>query len=210
MSKVYVGIQARLGSTRLPKKTSMPFGDCDSLIEYVYSQWQKKLPNYHIVILAPRGECEDPFWVKINSICEVFYGDDNNLLKRYSDFAEAYDASIIVRATGDNPFVHKELVLMSLDAYSVEGVEYLSSKSDDGCNVPQGLGVEVFSIEALKRVSASTDECEQEHVSEAFTNSQLVECGYLTDPFKAGSMKLSETCLTLDHLHQYNLLRGLI
>lgn len=209
MVKVHVGIQARLNSSRLPRKTAMRFGEHSSLIEHIYNQWKEKFPEYQIVILAPESENRDPFWMSLNKSCEIFYGDDDNLLKRYCLFSEKYNANVIIRATGDNPFVHKQLVTQSLENFLAFDYEYLSSKSDDGCNVPQGLGIEIFKSEVLKRVSLSTDAIEQEHVSEAFSVQNNVRCGYLKDPFHAGDIKLSNSSLTLDHLCQYNFLKGL-
>ncbi len=209
MIKAHVGIQARLNSSRLPRKTAMPFGAHPSLIEHIYNQWKIKFPEYLTVILAPENEKNDPFWKSLNQTCEIFFGDDNNLLKRYLSFSKEYKANTIIRATGDNPFVHKELVSRSLDLFLNSDYEYLSSKSDDGCNVPQGVGVEIFKYETLKRVALSTDVVEQEHVSEAFSTAKNIKCGYLKDPFNAGSIKLLNSSLTKDHLCQYNLLKGL-
>ena len=71
MENVYIAIQARLGSTRLPKKISLPIGDYNSIVEAVATKW-KKISNYPVYILAPELEKNDIFWKKIKKKHNIF------------------------------------------------------------------------------------------------------------------------------------------
>lgn len=209
MNHILIGIQARLGSTRLPRKTALPFKGDNSLIEYIYINWSELFPTYNVRVLAPIGEKDDEFWSSLKEKCNIYFGDDVNLLRRYYFCAKQENAKIILRVTGDNPFIHPDIINKSLLEFSKNGVDYFSSKSDDGCNIPQGIGVEIFTFEALSRVFESSDPCEQEHVSEAFLNNKDVNCAFLLDPFNAKDLDLSSISLTLDHQCQFDFLKGL-
>lgn len=209
MPKILIGIQARLGSSRLPRKSALPFFQDKTLIENIYNKWKDYNNQYTVAILAPQGESEDPFWISASQNCKIVYGSDDNLLSRYMTAADHLDADIIIRATGDNPFVHYQLVDKSIKHFLDNQFDYLSSKSDDGCNVPQGLGIEIFTTQALRTVYKTADRIAQEHVSEAFLNNSNIRCGFLLDPFNAKEIDLKITSLTLDYLCQYEMLKGL-
>lgn len=94
--------------------------------------------------------------------CIVSDRDEDDVLGRYVDIAEEYGADTVVRITGDCPLIDGGIVDQTI---SVLG------DFDFATNVwprtyPQGLDVEVMTIETLRRLDAMLEEGdhEREHV----------------------------------------------
>ena len=50
-----IGIQARLSSTRLPRKITLPFCG-SSIVEHIYKKWSDQFQQFPVYILAPSDE----------------------------------------------------------------------------------------------------------------------------------------------------------
>ena len=75
-----------------------------------------------------------------------------------------YDADIVVRITGDCPLVDGALIDEVLAKFLEREVDYVSNISP--ATYPDGLDIEVFSLEALKRAwEEVTKYFDQEHVT---------------------------------------------
>lgn len=203
MAHVIVGIQARLGSNRLPRKTALPFLQYNSLLEAVVSKW-KTISDYPVYTLAPDDERDDVFWQKFKQKNDVFFGNPHNLIKRYHDFAEAMSSDTIVRITGDNPHVHKDILALTLKYHFETGADYTSSKRDDGAAIPYGLGVEVFQKKALSKLIFTKDLAYQEHVSEAFIKNEKINSQIILDPLGGRASEFKNYSFTIDEYYQYD------
>jgi spore coat polysaccharide biosynthesis protein SpsF len=209
VADVCIAIQARLGSSRLPRKIELPFQNSSSLLESIVTKWYEST-DLEVFILAPKSEANDPFWKSLTDKFNVFYGDDLNLLKRYYEFSKNVEVENIVRITGDNSFVHKDILKKTLDYHFLNGADYTTSKRDDGAIIPYGIGIEVFSVEALCRVVATKDLNAQEHVSEAFLMSHDIKSLVLKDPIGLTEADLNKLSFTIDEAFQYEFWNNLI
>ena len=91
-------------------------------------------------------------------------GSEDDVLDRFYCAAERYGADVIVRITGDCPFVDAELVDHIIDVFQSSSSDYVSNSNPP--SYPDGLDVEVFSIDALKKAHLeATSVYDREHVT---------------------------------------------
>lgn len=163
--KNFIFLQARMGSSRLPGKT-LKLIKGKPLIFYVIERL--KLIGEEIVVLTSQLPIDDILeeWCIDNNI-KCFRGSEENVLERYYKAAIFYKADNIIRATGDNPLVGPFFAKELLDKHINNKVDYSSNKSEIGSNLPDGLGVEIFTFESLEiSMRKSTQKHHFEHVNE--------------------------------------------
>jgi len=162
----FIFLQARMGSTRLAGKT-LKILEGEPLIMQVIHRL-KLIKNCTIVLLTSDTLKDDVLenWCKDNDIL-CFRGSEDNVLERYYEASKYYKADNIIRATGDNPLVEPYFANELLEKHIALNADYSSNKSEVGSNLPDGLGIEIFSFNALKiSMNKSTQEHHFEHVNE--------------------------------------------
>lgn len=162
----YTFLQARMGSSRLRGKTLKMLKE-KPLIAYVIERLQL-IDDCKLVLLTSTNSENDVLeeWCQKNSIL-CFRGDENNVLDRYYQAAKFYKADNILRATGDNPIVEPYFANRLLKKHIEYKADYSSNKSEIGSNLPDGLGMEIFTFDALERsAKESTQVHHFEHVDE--------------------------------------------
>ena len=162
----FIFLQARMGSSRLAGKT-LKLLDDKPLIMQVINRL-KLIKDCKIVLLTSDTPKDDILeaWCKDNDIL-YFRGSEDNVLERYYEASKYYKADTILRATGDNPLVEPYFANELLKMYIELNADYSSNKSEVGSNLPDGLGIEIFSFNALKiSMNKSTQEHHFEHVNE--------------------------------------------
>jgi glutamate-1-semialdehyde 2,1-aminomutase len=157
-------VQARLGSKRLPNKVIKLINGLP-MIEVLLTRLSRSKLVTKIVV-ATSTDSEDKKLKKlVNNLgydCEQ--GSKNDVLNRYIYVAEKYKANIIVRITGDCPLVDPMLVDQVIDKFKNDSVDYCSNTNPP--TYPDGLDVEVFTFEALKKSSfMTTKSSDLEHVT---------------------------------------------
>ena len=101
MSRPYIFIQARTGSTRFPGKVLQPFGPPgESLIGHIFQRC--RLACDDVVVLIPTGDNRLADHLNDRHI-PYFEGHPTDVLQRYYDAAMTYNADPILRITGDCP-----------------------------------------------------------------------------------------------------------
>ncbi|WP_187647939.1 cytidylyltransferase domain-containing protein [Nitrosophilus labii] len=164
-SDLFVIIQARMTSTRLPGKVMLPL--CGkTVLEVMIERLNRFAKN--IIIATTDDGSEKP----IIELCEkkrlrFFRGDTNNVLDRYYKATTAFGAKnsdTIVRLTSDCPLIDQEILKKMLEEFGKKKCDYLSNTIER--SFPRGLDIEIFSFEALKRVYENAKmEFEKEHVT---------------------------------------------
>jgi len=96
-------------SNRLSKKALLDLGGC-SILERVVINLRASKYIDEVIITTTTSTEDDPIeeFSRQKKIA-LFRGSENNVLNRYWDAAKLFGADIIVRATGDNPFVSYEI-----------------------------------------------------------------------------------------------------
>ena len=108
--KVLIVIQARMNSSQLPGKIMYDFAGAPMLQRLI----EKVLPSTKVdglIVATSTNEKDDIVekFCKENNF-DVFRGSEKNVLSRFISIGLKYNADIIIRLTGDNPFVNAELV----------------------------------------------------------------------------------------------------
>lgn len=151
MKDLKIGIisQARLGSTRLPKKTLMKING-----ETLLGMHLKKLKQTGFnVILATTSEKGIEELLAVADELNVPYkiGSLDDVLSRYYLCAKEYELDVVVRVTSDCPLISPELIKEAVDEYlnflARENV-YFSNTLDRA--YPRGMDFEIFSFDLLK------------------------------------------------------------
>lgn len=163
MPKTVAIIQARLGSTRLPRKVLSYIGDLTALEWVVRAAKAASLVD-QVVVATPDleivGFC--------TSIIDVDYwmGPEDNVLKRFRDAADMAEADIIVRLTADCPFVDPRIIDKCIETGSCAVDQW-----------PDGMDVQVFKAEWLSPM------CDREHVVPLNNSLAQLPCpgGHLRD-----------------------------
>jgi len=105
--KVVVGIQARLGSTRLPGKVLMPLVGA-TMLERVLAACGDA---YQKVVLIPDSPMDDDLaWFLSQRRIPFLRGPEENVLARYMALLDAYAPDRMIRVCADAPFIRREWV----------------------------------------------------------------------------------------------------
>jgi glutamate-1-semialdehyde 2,1-aminomutase len=115
-------------------------------------------------------------------------GSENDVMQRYLDAAALVDADVLVRITGDCPLIDPVLVDRAVDEFLTQSVDYHSNTSP--ATFPDGLDIEVFTIEALKRAAVeSTEPFDHEHVTPYLRKPGLFKTGVMLNDEDLSSLR---------------------
>ncbi len=162
--KVVALVQARMGSTRLPNKVMKPINGVP-MIELLFSRLSKSNRVDEIVLATSEDPRNAPLVAHVRSLgyaCEQ--GSEDDVLERFVNAAQVYNADVVVRITGDCPLVDPELVDECIDIFFKSGAEYSSNTNPP--TYPDGLDIEVTTLEALQKANRETAKpFDHEHVT---------------------------------------------
>jgi glutamate-1-semialdehyde 2,1-aminomutase len=172
-------IQARMGSTRMPKKVMQKIIDTP-MIKILLDRVSESKKINKIIIATTTNHDDDllaNYLKRINY--DIYRGDEINVLDRYYQVAEKENADVIVRITGDCPLVDAELIDQVISGFFDNGADYASNR--EPATYPDGLDVEVFTREVLQdaKKNAKTS-YQKEHVTPYIINSNKYSKYYLT------------------------------
>ncbi len=146
-------IQARLGSTRLPRKVLLPLNG-KAVIAHVVDRCLET--GFPVVLAVPEGEGRK-FWEPIGNRCLIYEGHPTDVLDRYYEVAKAFKLDPIVRITGDCPLVDPNMIQAIVKYYD----EYSSDNYCSNCHpirtVPKGMDIEVFPFKGLENIWQKTN-----------------------------------------------------
>jgi len=201
---VYIIIQARMTSTRLPAKVMLPL--CGKpVLEIMLERLQ--LFQKNIIIATTNDGSQQPIVELCQRLNIKYYeGDTDDVLSRYYEAARQYhvqDSDLIVRCTSDCPLIDAEIIQLVLDYYKRSDFDYVVANACSG--FPRGLDIEVFNFALLKKVHKNATQAhEREHVTPYIYHSN-------TEAFKIGSFNstidASKYRLTLDETEDYQAIK---
>ncbi|TGM87716.1 cytidylyltransferase domain-containing protein [Leptospira bouyouniensis] len=157
-------IQARLGSTRFPKKIlkQIPEGSDSTFLDHIHRRLKTVFDSNQIVFLIPESDIESIQYLKTKGYL-YFCGSELDVRDRFRKAAKHFGAKHIFRLTADNPFIDIDSIRYLYEAI-LEIAEKYYSLSMEG--LPLGMGVECFSADSLFYHSEETElERHKEHVS---------------------------------------------
>ena len=149
LRKARIGIicAGRMKSSRLKKKAILKIFGTESISLCLSSC--KKIKNISKVILATSTTNEDSI---LNNYLpkgvDIFYGDPDNVIKRYIDAAEKFNLDVVIRVTADCPFISSEIAEILLKSHFNRGADYTAAK-----NFSVGTSCEIINLSALQKVA---------------------------------------------------------
>ena len=198
--KIIGVVQARMGSTRLPNKVMKPLNGVP-MIELLLNRLSKSKELELIVVATSINPLDDDLADYVQTLgfpCER--GNESDVLSRFVQVGQRYQADALVRITGDCPLVDPEMVDECVNRFREERVDYFSNIEPP--TYPDGLDVEVMTMTALQQALGQTkDRMDREHVTTFLRDSGL---------FKTGSMinntDLSNLRWTVDEIDDFEVI----
>ena len=197
-------IQARINSSRLPRKVMLKLGP-KIVLDHVVSRLKECKTLNEVVVATSINKIDDEIvsWCSQNKTL-VFRGSENDVLDRYWKAMNFYNADVVVRITADCPLIDPEIV-----DQVVKG--FLDGNYDGyalGGNFPDGLDCQVFSLNAITKAwNEATMPSDREHVGSYIEN---------TNPsaFNLGTLELFNNLeshrWTLDEQNDYDFLKKVV
>jgi glutamate-1-semialdehyde 2,1-aminomutase len=145
--KVVAVIQARMGSTRLPGKVMMSL-DSHPVLEWCVRA-ARAAPGVDEVWVASTMQPADDViadWCDSNHV-KCYRGSETDVLSRFAWVAEQTEADIILRLTGDCPFLDPEVIGGVVRLMQQTRAEFCSNVSPR--TYPDGLDVQAFTSDAI-------------------------------------------------------------
>lgn len=206
--KIVATIEARMTSSRLPGKVLMP-----ALGKPMLGRLIERLRSVSLVseiVLATTINPTDDVLEKFahDEGIAVFRGSENDVMSRVIGAAESVAADMVVEITGDCPIIDPDIVsqTIQMSLFNPEA-NYVSNAHIR--SYPDGMDVQVFSLDTLKNSAALTsDPLDREHVTLHIRNHpELFPAVHLVAP---PSLFWPELGLTLDEQADYVLLEKII
>lgn len=178
MGKVVCIVQARTTSERFPMKILAGLHG-RPMIAHVLERAAAIQGVDQVVLAVPENDVRlvSHLWP------HVYGGSEKDVLSRYAEAAEFYEADVIVRLTGDNPLLCPDLSEKVLQYFNCQSFDYVSNVYPvptwpDGVPTwPDGTDTEVFTIASLRQAqNEAKSKYDREHVT-AWMRGNL-NCGY--------------------------------
>lgn len=159
--RIVAVVQARLGSTRFPRKVLAPLGLRPALsLLFERLRRSKRVTDFKLAI--PEGEANRDLeaWATSMNI-DVISGSELDVLARFHRAAATATPDYVVRITGDCPFIDPDVIDAAVEKCISEGAGYVVTDE----TYPDGLDVEVCEFALLDRaMREATDQFDREHV----------------------------------------------
>lgn len=170
MSHLIAVIQARTGSTRLPRKVLRDLGG-RPVLEWVVTAARESSVCDDVVV-ATTTEPDDAAVVDLARRLDVkaVRGPVDDVLARFLMSAEAAGAAsgdAIVRLTADCPLLDPMVIAECADAYSPGRTDYVTT--DHEHTVAHGFDVEIVAVDALQTIDAVATGADRTHVTSYIT-----------------------------------------
>lgn len=171
--KITAIIQARMSSTRLPKKVLLEI-EKKPMLYYVVKQVSASNLIDEIIIATSTCSEDDVianYCKKLKIKC--FRGSIDDVLDRYYKCAKKFLCKTIVRITSDCPLIDPTVIDNIITKFKENSYDYVSNNikkngnswQNDTCNFPQGMTVEVSTLSALEKAWKNAKKpSEREHV----------------------------------------------
>ncbi len=164
-------VQARMGSTRLPRKVLKKVVG-KPLLEHIVERLKRSKKLEKIIVATTSAPADKPIveFCERNNI-DYFIGSENDVLDRYYQAAKKFRVNPVVRITADCPLIDPVVVDKILDYFLRNRGKLDFASNTIKRTYPDGLDVEVFSFETLERTwSEAKHGFDREHVTPFMCN----------------------------------------
>lgn len=164
---IWIVIQARMGSTRLPGKIIKELNGVPLIIRLINQLSKSKYKPNIIVATSLDGRNDVLIDLLNNNKIEYYRGSENDVLSRFISINNEKNPDFIVRATADDPLMSAEIMDYLIEKSIGEKLDYSFM-----VGLPKGISVEVVSGNAFSRISNAKDltDYDKEHVTPYIKN----------------------------------------
>ena len=158
-------VQARMGSSRLPKKALLPINGIP-IIQWILERLMGCHELDSIVFAIPNSKKDDVLYdFLLSKKVKIFRGSENDVLSRIYHAAMRYDAENVIRICADNPFIDPKSIDDLILFFEKKRCDYAYNHIPKNNLYPDGIGAEIVSFETLKKINneANTNE-QREHI----------------------------------------------
>ncbi len=163
--KIVAIIQARVGSTRLPRKVLKEI-EGKSVLSHVVDRVKQCKYIDKIVIATSYLEQDTDIEKEANNIgVDCFRGSEEDVLSRYYNVANKTNADIVIRITADCPCIDYKIIDCMIEEFIKKNeIDYMNNTIKE--TFPRGYDVEIFTIESLNKAYENAEKnYEKEHVT---------------------------------------------
>jgi len=208
MNNPAIIIQARTGSSRLPKKVLKKIFT-QPMLYYVIRRCQQSKKCNDVIVATTTKKRDAPIVKIATSLTAKSYrGEENDTLKRYFDTATSFNVDPVVRITGDCPLIDPVIIDELLDVYRIDNdLDYLTNNVSN-TGYPRGFDCEVISLQALKKAFEETEPEEKyyrEHVTSYIANHPDIFNNKVIEPPNA--LKRPDLRLCVDEIEDFQLIQ---
>ncbi len=203
MNNITIVIQARMSSSRLPKKVMLPILGEPLLYRMIERLQQIKCPVKLVVATSTSPDDDE-----IEAFCEskniTFYrGDLNNVLDRHYQVGLLTNADAVVKIPSDCPLIDPQIIDRLLNFYDENSDKYDFVSNLHPATYPDGNDVEIMSMDCLKTAwQAAKRPLELEHTTPyIWENSDKFRLANLT--WETGLDYSMSHRLTIDYQEDY-------
>lgn len=165
--KISVIIQARLGSTRMPKKVLLPFYNDRTILDIIVDKMKRiQVPVVVATTTNPHDDAIEAFCKERHVNC--FRGSETDVLSRFIECAKANKFSKVIRVCSDNPFLDEDALRALVARVADATCDYMSY---DVAGTPSikthfGFWSEYVTLPAMENIARLTqDKLYHEHVT---------------------------------------------
>jgi len=198
-------IQARMGSQRLPGKTLMRIGDT-SILGLMIQRLKRLKGIRNIVVLTTENQIDNIIEEEAKKLDVLFFrGSENDLINRFSECQKKIKTDIIIRLTGDCPFIDPFVIesMLNIFIYNYKNIEFMTNC--DQRSFARGQDVEIMLSSILDNINKTcTIPAHREHVV-PYIEENKEKFKYLEYPNPSGRDD-SKYRLTLDTIEDYTTL----
>ncbi len=174
--KIVAIVQARMGSTRLPRKTLMDLEGKPVLWHQIERMKKSKLIQQIVVATTTSSDDNAIYEFCCYRGIDCYRGSEEDVLERYYKAALHYGmgkGDAVVRITGDCPLVCPAITDGVIKVFLENKGSYDYVSNNRIPSYPEGLDTEVFTFEALERACKEAKlVSEREHVTPYITKNE--------------------------------------
>lgn len=151
-------IEARMNSSRLPGKVLKKF--CNTNILEIIANRLNRVKFIKSFVISTSSNHKDK---KIIKFCQdkkikYFIGSEHDVLKRTLETSLEYKPNVIIRLTGDNPFVDKDIMEYMIKYFSAnyKNLDYLCNNGFGNFNkrkVSPGIDIQMYKMSSFLKMS---------------------------------------------------------
>ncbi|MFI5894413.1 cytidylyltransferase domain-containing protein [Actinoplanes sp. NPDC051513] len=156
-------IQARMDSSRLPRKVLLKLGGRTVLERVVLGARQSGVLD-ELVVATTVEPADDAIVEECERIGVASHrGPVDDVLGRFLGVLDRHESDVVLRFTADNPLIDPELIARAHRVFVASGADYLTTSIAH--TLPRGLDVEMVRTPVLRAVDALATDHHRVHVT---------------------------------------------